>query len=86
MGQRAGGQDNDHDPFFAVWLPRTIFKIVWTITPTSFPELTFGIANNDYTKDNRAKEEREGVGQWIFSTTLTQRENLPGHTIFYEHV
>jgi hypothetical protein len=30
--------------------------------PTLFLGLTFGIANNDNTKDNRAKEEREGVG------------------------
>ncbi len=30
--------------------------------PTLFLGLTFGIANNDSTKGNRAKEEREGVG------------------------
>jgi hypothetical protein len=36
--------------------------MAWTITPTLFLESTFGIANNDNAMDNRAKEEREEVG------------------------
>jgi hypothetical protein len=36
--------------------------MAWTITPTSFLGSTFGIANNDNTKDDRAKEERERMG------------------------
>ncbi len=30
--------------------------------PTSFLGLIFGIAHNDNTKDNREKEEKEGMG------------------------
>jgi hypothetical protein len=47
--------------FFAVWFPRTIQERVWTITPTLFLGSTFGIAKNDNTKDNKVKEEREGM-------------------------
>jgi hypothetical protein len=50
------------NPFCVVWLPRTIFEMAWTITPTSLLGLTFVIANKDNTKDNRAKQEREQVG------------------------
>jgi hypothetical protein len=39
--------------FFTVWLLRTLFEMVLTISPTSFLGSTFGIANND--KDDRAK-------------------------------
>jgi len=43
----------------------TLFERAWTITPTSFLGSTFSIANND--KDDRAKEERRGLGK--MSTT-----------------
>jgi hypothetical protein len=33
--------------------------MAWTIMPTSFLGFIFGIANDDNTKDKRAKEERE---------------------------
>jgi hypothetical protein len=45
-----------------VWLPWTIYKMAWTIRPTLLLGSAFGIANIDNTKENRAKEEREGVG------------------------
>jgi hypothetical protein len=41
-----GGNDND------------LFEMVWTIMPSLFLGSTFGIANNDNTKDYRAEEER----------------------------
>jgi hypothetical protein len=51
-GDEGRGHDDDLDPFFVVW-----------IRPTLFLGSTFGIANNDNTKDEREKEKREeGVG------------------------
>jgi hypothetical protein len=49
--------------FFEVWSLRTLFEAAWTIVPTLFLGLNFGIAYND--KDNQAKEERSkgGVGE-----------------------
>jgi hypothetical protein len=62
--------------------------MAWTITPTLFLRLTFDIANNDNTKVDRAKEEREGVGDGYRAQHMTQHKNkkLPGHAIFYEHI
>ncbi len=66
-GGEGRGHDDDLDPFFVWWFPRTIYKMAWTIMPTSFLRLTFGIANNDNTKDRQKRE--GGGGQWRFSTS-----------------
>jgi hypothetical protein len=43
--------------------------MAWIIMPTLFLGLNFGIANNDNTKDSRAKEEREGWAMEIKNIT-----------------
>jgi hypothetical protein len=48
--------------FFAVWLLRTLFEMVWMIMPTSFLGSTFGITNNAKTEDDCAKEKSEVWG------------------------
>jgi hypothetical protein len=58
-----------------MWLPRTIFEMAWTITPTLFLGLTFGFANNVNTKAERANEEWERVGDGVQTQHMT-----------YEHV
>jgi hypothetical protein len=47
--------------FLMVWSLRTLFETAWRIAPTSFLRLTFGIANNDNTENDGAKEE----GGWV---------------------
>ena len=47
---------------------------------------TFGIANNDNTKVDRGKEEREGVGNGDQAQHMTQNKKLPGHAIIFEYV
>jgi hypothetical protein len=65
-----------------MWSPRTIFETGWTITPTLFLRLTFGIANKDNTKDNKAKEERKGMGYGDQAHHMTQCKKLPAHAMF----
>ncbi len=57
---------------FVVWLPGNIFEAACTITPTLILGLTFGIADNNNTKDERAKEEREGVGNGYQAQHMTR--------------
>jgi hypothetical protein len=57
--------------------------MAWTITPTSFLRLTFGIAYNDNTNDNRTKEEREGVGDDVDQAQhMTRHKKLPNAPYF----
>ncbi len=48
--------------YISVNFRRGVVETVWTITPTSIVGSTFGIAYNDNTKNNRGKEEKDGVG------------------------
>jgi hypothetical protein len=51
--------------------------------PTSFLGTTFGIANNDNTKEERAKEEREGVGDdGDQAQHMTRHKKLPDGPYF----
>jgi hypothetical protein len=56
--------------------------MAWTIMPTLFFGLTFGIANNDNTKDDRAKEEREGLGNGDQAHHMTRHKKLPNAPYF----
>ncbi len=59
-----------------MWLSRTIFEMVWTITPISFLGLTFHIAYNDNTKKDRAKKRRRGVGDGNQAQHMTRHKKL----------
>ena len=68
--------------FFAVWLLRTLFKMAWTIAPTSFLGSTC-VTNNDDTK--RREQEGGGGGYWAQHMTIRKTLWYLGAQSFLPH-
>jgi len=69
---------------FAAWSLKTLFEMAWTIAPTSFLGSTFGITNNDNTKDARKEESRRGWGDIEHNTRQSEIRYL-GAPSFLPH-